>query len=38
MRYKLERLECLGKCGGGAGCGAKGGNWVWVPESNAVKA
>jgi len=34
LKYPTERNACLKKCGG---TGNKGGNWVWVPEANAVK-
>jgi len=35
MKFAAVRNECLGKCDT-AGC-EKTGNWVWVPEANAVK-
>jgi hypothetical protein len=34
LKYMTERNDCIKKCGLGS---KKAGDWVWVPESNAVK-
>jgi hypothetical protein len=33
VKHMPERNECFAKCDGKP----KGGNWIWVPEANAVK-
>jgi len=35
LKFISERNACLKKCDTGS---KKGGNWVWVPEANAIKA
>jgi len=34
VRHVQERTQCFAMCNSKP----KGGNWIWVPESNAVKA